>query len=221
MRWVFPVVVAAVVSAAAAGFGDAEVQILDKPVKFDKERERLTLEYRRIHQDPKADSITIEPRMIVLHYTGGGSFKGTWRYFNRTRLEGGREKLKKAGAVNVLAHFVVDRDGRIFRLVSETTMGRHAIGLNHVAIGVENVGDGDRYPLTDEQVEANAALVRYLAGKHAITHLIGHHESRQMEDHEYWLELDPKYRNRKPDPGKAFMKKVRTKVADLRLDGPP
>jgi N-acetylmuramoyl-L-alanine amidase len=159
--------------------------------------------------------------MIVLHYTGGSSSKGTWRYFNRTRLEGGRKKLKKAGALNVLAHFIVDRDGTIYRLIPETTMGRHTIGLNHLAIGVENVGDGKKYKLTSAQVDANAALVRYLVRKHPITHLIGHHESGQMEGHEYWLELDPKYRNNKPDPGKAFMEKVRAKVADLSLHGPP
>ncbi len=65
----------------------------------------------------------------------------------------------------------------------ETWMARHCIGLNHVSIGVGNVGDGEKYPLTDAQVEANAALVRYLAGKHDITHLIGHSESRMMEGH--------------------------------------
>ena len=121
----------------------------------------------------------------------------------------------------MLAHFVVDRDGTIYRLAPETWMGRHTIGLNHIAIGVENVGDGARYPLTRAQVEANARLVRYLAGKHAITHVIGHHESARMEGHAYWRELDPKYRNRKPDPGKAFMRKVRARIADLGLHGAP
>jgi N-acetylmuramoyl-L-alanine amidase len=103
----------------------------------------------------------------------------------------------------------------------ETRMARHCIGLNHLAIGVENVGDGDRYPLTEAQVAANAALVRYLAARHPITHLIGHHESRAMEDHPYFLERDDAYRNRKPDPGAAFMREVRARVADLDLAGPP
>jgi len=42
----------------------------------------------------------------------------------------------------------------------ETWMARHAIGFNHVAIGIENVGDGARWPLTDAQADADAALVR-------------------------------------------------------------
>jgi N-acetylmuramoyl-L-alanine amidase len=195
--------------------------IIDKPIAFPDERKKLTIEYRRIHQDPAIDDITIEPRMIVLHYTGGSSGKGTWRYFNRTHLESGREKLRGGGAVNVSAHFVIERDGTIYRLMPETWMARHCIGLNHVAIGVENVGNNDTHPLTAAQVAANAALVRYLVARHGITHLIGHHESRAMEGTGFFVERDARYRNRKPDPGKEFMRKVRERVADLGLQGPP
>ena len=42
-------------------------------------------------------------------------------------------------------------------------MARHCIGLNHVAIGIENVGDGEKLPLTPAQVQADAALVRATA----------------------------------------------------------
>ncbi len=195
--------------------------IVDKPISFTAERKRLTIEYRQIHQDPKSDDIAIEPKMIVLHYTNGGSATNTWRYFNHTVLESGRRKLRGAGAVNVSAHFLVDRDGTIYRLMPETWMARHCIGLNHISIGVENVGDGDKFPLTPAQVEADAALVRHLVGKYDITHLIAHSESRAMEGHPYFLERDPTYRNRKSDPGAEFMRKVRAKVADLGLEGAP
>jgi N-acetyl-anhydromuramyl-L-alanine amidase AmpD len=101
-------------------------------------------------------------------------------------------------------------------------MARHCIGLNHVAIGIENVGGGKGHALTRKQLAANAALVRDLVARHpTITHLIGHHEYRRMEGHAYWLELDPTYRNLKPDPGPAFMKKLRAEVADLKLEAPP
>ena len=195
--------------------------IVDRPISFSAERKRLTIAYRQAHQDPALDRITITPRMIVLHHTGGGSSEATWRYFDRTRLARGRKLLQGAGAVNVSAHFLVDRDGTIYRLMPETWMARHCIGLNHVAIGVENVGNGKEHPLTSAQVAANVALVRYLTGKYDITHLLGHHESRAMEGHPYFLERDPAYRNRKPDPGPAFMRKVRAQVADLHLQGPP
>jgi N-acetyl-anhydromuramyl-L-alanine amidase AmpD len=207
--------------AASTAAADDEATIVDKPITFDAERTKLTLEYRRQHEDPAAKDITIAPRMVVLHYTAGGSFEGTWKYFDRVRVEEDRERTAAAGDVNVSSHFVIDRDGTIYRLVPETTMARHCIGLNHVAIGVENVGDGKKYPLTDAQVDANVRLIRYLASRHAITHVIGHHEYRRMEGHPYFVERDPKYRNEKPDPGAAFMEKVRGKIADLKLDGAP
>jgi N-acetylmuramoyl-L-alanine amidase len=212
---------ALVVLLAAPGSARAEPDIVDRPISWSAEREALTVAYRRAHQDPAAADSRIEPRMIVLHHTGGSSWKATWRYFDRTRLERGRAKLREGGEVNVSAHFLVDRDGTIYRLLPETTMARHCIGLNHLAIGVENVGDGARWPLTAAQVEANAALVRHLAGRHPITHLIGHGESNAMRRHRYWRERDASYRNAKSDPGAAFMKKVRARVADLALEGPP
>jgi hypothetical protein len=45
-------------------------------------------------------------------------------------------------------------------------------------------------------------------------------EYRKMEGTPLFLELDPKYRNSKPDPGADFMKQVRTLVADLKLQDP-
>ena len=199
-----------------------QIRIIDKPIVFDQERKDLTLAYRRQHQDPKATDITITPKMIILHYTASTAFEPTWKYFNNLRAEAARTQLANAGDVNVSAHFLVDRDGTIYRLMPETWMARHCIGLNHVAIGIENVGDGGKFPLTDAQAEANAALVRYLTGQYpAIEYLIGHQEYRKMEGTPLFLELDPKYRNQKGDPGADFMNKVRAKVKDLKLKGPP
>lgn len=206
---------------ALAGPAGADPVITDRPISFDRERVRLTVEYRRRHEDPAASGIDIQPRLVVLHYTGGSSLDATWRYFDRTRIEAGRATLRRAGALNVSAHFLVDRDGSIVRLMPETHMARHCIGLNHVAIGIENVGDGDKFPLTEAQVRANAELVRFLAGRHSITHLIGHQESNAMRRHAYWRERDPTYRNRKSDPGADFLRRVRARVADLNLAGPP
>jgi N-acetyl-anhydromuramyl-L-alanine amidase AmpD len=206
----------------AAGAARAEPPaIIDRPLRWGAEREALTVAYRRAHQDPAAADSRIEPRVVVLHYTGGSSWKATWRYFDRTRLERGRAALRRGGEVNVSAHFLVDRDGTIYRLLPETRMARHCIGLNHVAIGIENVGDGARWPLTAAQVAANAALVRELARRHPITHLIGHSESNAMRAHPYWLERDASYRNRKSDPGPAFLAQVRARLGDLALEGPP
>jgi N-acetylmuramoyl-L-alanine amidase len=194
-------------------------RIQNKPIDFGKERIELTIAYRRVHQSPAASDVMIQPKMIVLHWTAISSFASAWNYFNRTHAEAARADLAAAGEVNVSAHFLVDRDGSIYRLMPETWMARHCIGLNHLAIGIENVGDGDKLPLTPAQVQSDAALVRYLAAKYPITHLIGHMEYRKMEGTPFFLELDPKYRNTKPDPGAEFMRKVRELVADLKLQG--
>ena len=208
-------------TAIAANPTPDEPNIVDKAIPFDDERIRLTLEYRRQHEDPDATDITIEPKVIVLHYTAGGTAKGTFQYFSGNHMEVARQKLAAAGDVNVSAHFLVDRDGTIYRLMPETRMARHCIGLNHVAIGIENVGDEKKWPLTDAQVEADARLVRHLASRFPITHLIGHSEAGRLEGKIYFKERDPKYSNSKPDPGARFMKLVRARLTDLPLLGPP
>jgi N-acetylmuramoyl-L-alanine amidase len=194
--------------------------IKDWPIAWPPSRDAAMLAYRRTHNDPAASDTVIAPRMIVLHYTAGGSAEGTKRYFDNLHMEKSRATLAAGGDVNVSAHFLVDRDGTIYRLQPETRMARHAIGVNHVAIGVENVGDEDRWKLTDAQVDANAALIRDLAARFPIELLAGHHEVRSLEGTPWFVERDPKYRNRKPDPGDRFMTAVRAKVADLKLLSP-
>jgi len=194
--------------------------IKDWPINWPPERDAAMLAYRRTHENPDAKDIVIAPRMIVLHYTAGGSAEGTKHYFDNLHMEKSRARLAKGGDVNVSAHFLVDRDGTIYRLVPETRMARHAIGVNHIAIGVENVGDEDKWKLTDAQVEANAALIRDLAARYPIEMLSGHHEVRKLEGTPWFVERDPTYRNAKPDPGDRFMRAVRAKVADLNLAAP-
>jgi hypothetical protein len=199
-----------------------EVAIVDAPMAWSAERARLTLDYRRAHSDPRATDLDITPSVIVLHYTGGHSAKGTRAYFDNVRVEAARKDIARAGAVNVSAHFVVDRDGTIYQLQPATRFARHCIGMNHIAIGIENVGDERDYPLTRAQVEADAALVRDLVRRYAITRLLGHHEVMELAargDPDY-VERDPHYRNDKPDPGARFMAAVRERLADLSLRGP-
>lgn len=208
-------------AAVDAAVDAAPLAKVDAPIAWPPERDAAMLEYRRLHSDRAATDTTITPRMIVLHYTAGGSAAGTRRYFDNLHMEAGRKALRAGGDVNVSAHFLVDRDGTIYQLMPEDRMARHAIGVNHVAIGVENVGDEDKWPLTDAQVAANAALIRDLATRWPIELVVGHHEVRALEGTPWFVELDPTYRNRKGDPGPRFLAKVRAAIADLPLAGPP
>jgi N-acetylmuramoyl-L-alanine amidase len=204
------------------GSPTAALNVVEAPIAYDQARIDLTVAYRRAHEDPAAQDQVITPRAIVVHHTGGNSAKGTIRYFDRLEIEDERERTRAAGALNVSAQFVVDRDGTVYRLMPETWFARHCIGLNHVAIGIENVGDGAKYPLTDAQLAANEALIRELVARHpTITVLLGHHEHRRMEGHPLFVERDPGYRNAKGDPGPAYMARLRARLSDLALTEPP
>lgn len=183
-------------------------QIVDKPILFNEERKNLSLEYLSTRYGLEQEEPTIVPKMIVLHWTVIPTFKKSFETFNPAALPG-RPDLQNASALNVSSQFMVDRDGTIYRLLPETTMARHVIGLNHCAIGVENVGGTDDLPLTKAQLKANIWLVNYLAEKYDIDYVIGHHEYTLFEGHPLWLEKDDGYRTKKTDPGEVFMTKVR------------
>lgn len=193
----------------------ASHKIIDKPVVFDQKRKELTLQYLKEHYGLDQEEPTIEPKMVVLHWTAIPTFEASYRAFENPILPGSRTKIAGASSLNVSAQFLVDRDGKIYRLLPETTMARHVIGLNHAAIGVENVGGTKDTPLTEAQLKANIWLVKYLTKKYDIQYLLGHYEYTNFENNPLWLEKDDSYRTEKTDPGKEFMAKVRAATKDL------
>ncbi len=203
-------------------FGESNqtIEIIDKPIDFGQERIDMTKAYIKKHYGFEVENIEIEPKIIVLHWTADMSFKKSFERLKPQKLFSDRKDIVKASALNVSAQFLVKRDGTIYRLMPENWMARHVIGLNYYSIGIENVGgEGNKKDdLTPEQLKSNIALVRYLKEKYpTITHLIGHHEYRELEGTELWLEKDAGYRTEKSDPGDAFMSKVRNSVSDLNL----
>jgi N-acetyl-anhydromuramyl-L-alanine amidase AmpD len=189
--------------------------IIEHPITFNDERKILTLEYLENRYGLEQDSPQIVPKMIVLHWTVIPTFEKSFEAFNPATLPNWRPDIKDVSGLNVSSQFLVDRDGTIYRLLPETTMARHVIGLNHCAIGVENVGGTDDLPLTKAQLKSNIWLVRYLKDKFDIEYLIGHYEYTLFENHPLWLEKDAGYRTKKTDPGPEFMFEVRKAVKDL------
>ncbi len=183
--------------------------VIDRPIEFDEQRIELTQEYLQQRYHLEQDSPEIVPKMIVLHWTAIPTLEKSFAAFEKSTLPDWRPDIKSVSGLNVSAHFLVDQDGTIYRLMPETTMARHVIGLNHCAIGIENVGGTQETPLTRKQLRANVWLVDHLAEKYAIEYVIGHHEYTRFEDHPLWLEVDSTYRTKKTDPGEKFMKKVR------------
>jgi len=186
------------------------IDIIQKPIVFDKERIALTKQYRLKHYGIKSQSIVIQPHIIVLHWTQIKDFKSTYNVFYPAVLYN-RSDISKGGNLNVSAHFLVDRDGKIYQLMPTNWMARHTIGLNDVAIGVENVGGvGGREDLTTAQVNANVCLVRYLKKQYpTIEYLIGHYEYGKFRHTKLWQEKDSNYFTAKKDPGEKFIQLVR------------
>lgn len=192
-------------------------KIIDKPILFDTERKALTLEYLESHYGIEKNNPDIDPKMIVLHWTVIPTFEESFEFFKNATLSNTRGDISEAGALNVSSQFMVDRDGTIYRLLPETTMARHVIGLNHCAIGIENIGGTEDLPLTKQQLESNIWLVEYLSEKYDIEYVIGHYEYTLFDGHELWLEKDDGYRTEKTDPGEDFMIKVRNATKELKF----
>ena len=126
---------------------------------------------------------------LVLHYTGMQSG------------EAAIERLCDPKA-EVSAHYVVEEDGRIVRLVPERLRAAHAgvsfwrgrRMLNDSSVGIEIVNPGHEWgyrPFPDAQVESVQALCLQILGRHPIppTGVVGHSD------------VAP---DRKQDPGELF-----------------
>jgi N-acetyl-anhydromuramyl-L-alanine amidase AmpD len=208
-----------ILGAQTTGKWAGSPNILQTPITFTRTREDLTLQYIRKHYDRNAIGTTIIPKMIVLHWTAGPTAESALATFASERLPPGRAELLRGGDLNVSAHFLVSQDGTIRQLMPVTKMARHVIGLNHVSIGIENVG-GPRLPLTSKQLAANEALIRYLVTQlPSVRYLIGHFEATGFRGTPLWIELMKGYQDSKIDPGAEFMDKVRKAVMDLGLYG--
>lgn len=199
---------------------NSEFKIINKPINYSQERIRLSLEYLKNHHQIVQNAPTISPKMIVLHYTAGGTVETNYKYFNKTNLESARNTLKKQSTLNVSSQYIVDRDGTIYQLMEPNMFARHTIGLNYCAIGIENIGSKQQ-PLTEKQIASNAQLIRFLTKKYNIEYLIGHSEYGIFRNSKLWKETDPNYFTAKEDPGKDFMSKVRLLVTDLHLKDKP
>jgi N-acetylmuramoyl-L-alanine amidase CwlA len=99
---------------------------------------------------------------IVLHYTTSRNVDGSISWF-------------KNPASQVSAHYIVDRDGKIYQLVNDTNKAWHCYGFNTTSIGIEHVAQqGDR--LTTAQEKASIQLIQWLCSEYKISkdRIFGH-----------------------------------------------
>lgn len=195
-----------------------KLKIIEKPIVWDSTRIALSIEYLKQRHGIEQTQPTIQPKMVVVHWTAIPTFDKSFLAFNSSALPNARKELQNASQLNVSAHYLIDRDGTVYHLMPDTLLARHVIGLNYCAIGIENVGDGGKNPLTEEQFRANYLLIKQLQKKYKIEYLIGHHEYTKFKGSKIWKETDPNYQTIKSDPGDEFMNKLRQKFKKLRKD---
>jgi N-acetylmuramoyl-L-alanine amidase len=138
---------------------------------------------------PNFDKRRAPPDMLVLHYTGMKTAKGAV-----ARLRDPEAKVS--------AHYVVDEDGAILRLVAEERRAWHAgrgvwqgeTDCNAASIGIEIVNPGHEFgyrEFPEEQIDAVISLISDIRTRWTIPdcRIIGHSD------------LAPE---RKQDPGELF-----------------
>jgi len=138
---------------------------------------------------PNFDDRTAPPWMLVLHYTG------------METGEAALERLRSEEA-SVSSHYLVEEDGRIFRLVPEERRAWHAgvsfwrgeRNVNHASIGIEIVNPGHEFgyrPFPEAQIAAVLELVADIRSRWSI-------DDRDIVGHS---DVAPA---RKIDPGELF-----------------
>lgn len=202
-------------------FSCAGPKVIQKPISFDEERAALSLQYLEQRHGLIQEKPVIDPKIVVVHYTVIPTMERTYQAFYDARLPGSRTGIASASDLNVSSQYLVDRDGKIYQLLPDTVFARHTIGLNHCAIGIENIGDGKDLPLTEAQLKANIALIEQLIEKHDIDYVIGHSEYQRFIGHPLWRETDPYYLTQKSDPGDDFIRAIRSALRDYNLNPLP
>jgi beta-N-acetylhexosaminidase len=153
--------------------------VIGKPIPYGPSRKAEMAAYAKKHYG--IHSWRLHPKVIVEHYTGSNSFSAAWNTFAANTPDPELGELP-----GTCAHFIVDRDGRIYQLVRLSVMCRHTVGLNYVAIGIEHVGTSDREILEDhKQMRSSLELSAWLVDRFHIRvrNVIGHNESLSSPYH--------------------------------------
>lgn len=167
-----------VAAAAAAKIGPPK--IIRRWIPFGPKRKREMAAYSKRHYGDRQWRLT-KPRVIVEHMAVASNVGEIWRTFAPDRPDPELGELP-----NVCSHFAVSSSGRIFQFVGLNVRCRHTVGLNHVAIGIEHVGDRDRDLLgNSREYRASIRLTRWLRCRYGIRvgDVIGHNESLRSRFH--------------------------------------
>jgi beta-N-acetylhexosaminidase len=149
-------------------------------IPFPQSRKNEMTAYARRHYGINSYALT-NPKVIVEHVAVASSAAATRNVFVPDRADPELHELP-----GVCSHFVVDRNGTIYQLVSVRIMCRHTVGLNYTAIGIEHAGfkDGDVLG-NSRELGASLRLTAWLRCRYHVklANVIGHNESLSSPYH--------------------------------------
>ncbi len=180
----------------------AKPTIHEDPISYGAHRRAEMAAYSRRHYGEREWRLT-DPRVIVLHFTGSGSYSSVWNTFDSNAPNLGESP-------GVCSHYVIEQDGTIDELVPPRIRCRHTIGLNQTSIGIEMVqSTGPSSHWADQQIldrgpqiRSALRLVRWLQDRYGIPtgEVIGHAMANDdpyfkdlqgwTNDHTDWLKRD-------------------------------
>src|SRR4051812_26600873 len=149
-------------------------------IPFPQQRKNEMRAYARRHYGINSYTLT-KPKVIVEHVAVAPSAAATRNAFVPDRPDPELHELP-----GTCSHFVVDRDGAIYQLVSLRIMCRHTVGLNYTAIGIEHAGYKDGDVLNNRrELNASLRLTAWLKCRYGIrlNNVIGHNESLSSPYH--------------------------------------
>jgi beta-N-acetylhexosaminidase len=164
----------AVLASALAMLAAPQPTIVQRHIPFPAHRKREMAAYAKRHYGIHSYRLR-DPHVIVEHYTVTSTFQQTFNTFAPDVADSELHELP-----GTCSHFVIDKDGTIYQLVSLKLMCRHTVGLNYTSIGIEHVGNSDAEILHNKrQLAASLRLTRWLRCRYriAVKNVIGHSES--------------------------------------------
>jgi beta-N-acetylhexosaminidase len=157
-----------------------EPEITDDLIPFPRKRRREMAAYSERHYGERAFRLT-DVRTIVEHITASSTYSSAYNTFAADVPDAELNELP-----GVCAHFVIDTDGTIYKLVRLGLRCRHTVGLNDRSIGIEHVATSDDQVMGNrKQLQASLKLTRWLQDRYEVPtkYVIGHAESLSSPFH--------------------------------------
>jgi len=143
-------------------------------IPFPQQRKDEMRAYARRHYGINSYTLA-KPKVIVEHVAVASNAAATRNTFVADRPDAELHELP-----GTCSHFVVDRDGTVYQLVSVKLMCRHTVGLNYTSIGIEHAGFSDGDLLGNKrELASSLRLTAWLKCRYGIrlSNVIGHNES--------------------------------------------